>query len=118
MDIYIEIKLEVRMALVNFKTGTREELSEEPYNDGTIYFVFPEGEVTGHISVDVKGFRHEISAAYDDSSIIERLLELERVSLVHCTGISLSTNSIVMSTNTSTSITATIGPTDCTDLIH
>ena len=106
------------MSLINFKLGTPENLALTSYDDGSVYFVFPSGSTSGRIYLDVEGARHEISAAYDDSSIIERLLELERVSLVHCTNISLSTSSIVMSVNTSTSITATIGPTDCTDLIH
>ena len=106
------------MSLINFKLGTPEDLAFASYDDGTVYFVFPSGSTTGRIYLDIEGVRHSISAAYDDSNIIERLLELERVSLVHCTSISLSTSSIIISTNTSTSITATVGPTDCTDLIH
>ena len=107
------------MSLVKFISGLSSDLPEKAYEDGAIYFVFPDGQHdNGHIYLDIKGSRHAISAAYDDSSIIDRLEELERVSLVHCTGLSLSTNSIVMSTNTSTSITATAGPQDCTDLIN
>lgn len=107
------------MSLVKFISGLSSDLPEKTYEDGAIYFVFPDGQHdNGHIYLDIKGSRHAISAAYDDSSVLSRLAELERVSLVHCTSISLSTMSVVMSTNTSTSITATVGPTNCTDLIN
>lgn len=106
------------MSLVKFISGLSSNLSEKTYEDGAIYFVFPDGQHdNGHIYLDIKGSRHAISAAYDDSDIIDRLLELERVSLIHCTGISLSTTDLTIHGNTSVTLTATALPANKTDQI-
>lgn len=106
------------MSLVKFISGLSSDLSEKTYEDGAIYFVFPDGQHdNGHIYLDIKGSRHAISAAYDDSDIIDRLLELERVSLIRCTGISLSTTDLTIHGNTSVTLTATALPANKTDQI-
>ena len=106
------------MSLVDFKMGTPEDLAFEPYHDGSLYFIFPDGSNTGHIYLDTDGVRKAISAAYNDTPIIDRILELERLTLVHSTGVSLSTNNMIISVGGSGSLTATATPANVTDLFH
>lgn len=106
------------MSLINFKLGTPDDLASAPYSDGTVYFIFAQGSPQGHIYLDINEARKEISAAYNDSAILSRLSELERLTLVHSTGVSLVTNSIIISVGGSTTLTATAAPADVTDLIQ
>lgn len=106
------------MSLVKFISGSSSELLDKEYEEGAIYFIFPDGQHdNGHIYLDIRGVRHEISASYDDTDIIERLLELERLTLIPCESLTLSNDILVVSVGSSALLTATATPTDVTNQI-
>lgn len=108
------------MSLTKFYFGTTSDLSDKDYEEGAVYFCFPEETSTslGHIYLDKEGYRREISSAYNDSSLIARIAELERVSIVHCEGITLSsTVEQKLSTDGSGALSAMISPVGTTDLV-
>ena len=106
------------MSLAKFYYGSTSDLERQPYEEGAIYFAFAESNPTslGHIYLDVGQSRREISSAYNDSNLIMRLAELERVTLVHCTGLSVE-SSKQMARDGAATITANITPFNTTDEI-
>ena len=106
------------MSLAKFYYGSTSDLQQKSYEEGAVYFAFAESSPTtlGHIYLDVSGDRREISSAYNDSELIMRLAELERVTLVHCTGLSIESSKQIAKDGAVTVI-ANITPFNTTDEI-
>lgn len=107
------------MSLAKFYYGTIADLDQQPYEEGSIYFVFAEPNATslGHIYLDINNLRREISSSYNDSNLILRLAELERVTLVHCEGILLDDEKRLALDSTLT-LLAEISPAGTTDMVN
>lgn len=106
------------MALAKFYHGTYSDLTNKEYEDGVLYFIFPDSQSfsNGHIYIDKDGIRKEISSAYNDTNILARLAELERVSLVHCTGLSIDSEKQT-AVDSILGIVAMLTPSNVTDQI-
>lgn len=76
------------MALIKFYHGSDEDIQNKEYEEGAIYYIFPNSNMTvGHIYVDVDGIRREISASYNDTALTNRIYALERALLSPCTSV-------------------------------
>ena len=85
------------MSLIRFYSGSDTDLENKEYEEGAIYYIFPNSNVTmGHIYLDIGGIRREISAAYDDISLTNRIKTLEDLIFSECTGLSVDENSITV----------------------
>ena len=105
------------MESIKFFVGSDTDLENTEFNEGAIYFIFPNDNMTvGKIYVDIEGVRREISGAYNDLPVLRRLNELERIVIVPCTGISISEPSVVIPINDSVVFAAVLLPENTTDL--
>lgn len=107
------------MSLTKFYTGLYSDLAEKPYEDGALYFVFPEetSSSLGHIYLDTNNTRKEISSTYNDSPILARLDELERISVVHCESVTIEDSERRLAIDGVGVFTASIYPFNTTDII-
>ena len=102
--------------MIKFYTGLANDLSNKPYEEGALYFAFPDNTGTlGHVYLDMDNTRKEISSSYNDSNILLRLNELERVALIRCTSIETELNEITLRPNGGTILSAYYLPADATD---
>lgn len=104
------------MALTKFYHGTYSDLSSKSYEEGSLYFAFPDSQTFsgGRVYIDKDGLRKEISSTYNDSPILARIAKLESLVLLHNTGISLPSSYSILPTAQET-IYATFIPVDSTD---
>lgn len=107
------------MSLTKFYTGLYSDLAGKPYEDGALYFVFPEETPSslGHIYLDTDNTRKEISSAYNDSSILTRLSELERIAVVRCESVTIENPERRLAIDGAGTFTASIYPFNTTDVI-
>lgn len=104
------------MALAKFYHGTYSDLSNKSYEEGALYFAFPNSQTfsDGHVYIDKGGSRKEISSTYNDFPILTRIAKLESLILVHNTSISLP-NSYSMLPLAQETVYATFTPINSTD---
>lgn len=83
------------MALIKFYHGSDEDIQNKEYEEGAIYYIFPNSNMTvGRIYVDVDGVRREISAAYNDTPLSNRIKALEDLLFVSCEGVAIDDTDI------------------------
>ncbi len=71
------------MALIKFYSGSDQDMQNKEYEEGAVYYIFPNSNMTvGRIYVDIDGVRREISAAYNDTPLSNRIRALEDLLLV------------------------------------
>jgi hypothetical protein len=76
------------MALVKFYSGSDQDIQDKEYEEGAIYCIFPNSNMTvGHMYIDIDGARREISAAYNDTPLANRIKALEDLLFVSCEGV-------------------------------
>ncbi len=106
------------MALIKFYSGSDADIQKKEYEEGAIYYIFPDSNMTvGHIFVDIDGVRREISAAYNDTSLTNRIYALEQALLAPCTSVVITETEMITWVNASESIVAAITPRGTTDQI-
>ena len=83
------------MALIKFYSGSDTDIENKEYEEGAIYYIFPDSNMTiGHIYVDIDGVRREISAAYNDTPLSDRIKALEDLLFVSCEGAAIDDTDI------------------------
>ncbi len=83
------------MALIKFYSGSDADIQRKEYEEGAIYYIFPNSNMTvGHIFIDIDGVRREISAAYNDSELSNRIKALEDLLFTHCEGVVINETDI------------------------
>lgn len=106
------------MALIKFYSGSDTDMENKEYEEGAIYYIFPNSNMTvGHIYVDIDGVRREISASYNDTSLVNRIKALEDLLFVPCEGVIIDDTDITTWVNMENSFSGTIAPGTTTDTI-
>lgn len=106
------------MALIKFYSGSDADIQRKEYEEGAIYYIFPNSNMTvGHIFIDIDGVRREISAAYNDSELSNRIQALEDLLFTHCEGVIIDDSDITTWVNMENSFTGIITPGTTTDPI-
>lgn len=106
------------MSLVKFYAGSDTDFNNKEYEEGATYYIFPNSNMTvGHIYVDIDGSRREISAAYNDTSLSNRIKALEDLLFVSCKGVAIDDTDITTWVNMENSFSGTIVPGTTTDSI-
>lgn len=106
------------MSLVKFYAGSDTDFNNKEYEEGATYYIFPNSNMTvGHIYVDIDGTRREISAAYNDTALANRIYALEQALLSPCTSVVIEDTEMTTWVNASESIVAAITPRGTTDQI-
>lgn len=83
------------MALIKFYSGSDTDIQSKEYEEGAVYYIFPNSNMTvGHIYVDIDGVRREISAAYNDTALANRIKTLEDLLFVSCEGVAIDDTDI------------------------
>ena len=83
------------MALIRFYSGSDQDIQNKEYEEGAIYYIFPNSNMTvGHIYIDIDGVRREISAAYNDTPLSNRIKALEDLLFVSCKGVTIDDTDI------------------------
>jgi hypothetical protein len=76
------------MALIKFYSGSDTDIQGKEYEEGAVYYIFPNSNMTvGHMYIDIDGARREISAAYNDTPLANRIKALEDLLFVSCEGV-------------------------------
>ena len=84
------------MALIRFYNGSDTDIQNKEYEEGAVYYIFPNSNMTvGHIYVDIDGVRREISAAYNDTSLTNRIYALEQALLTPCTSVVITETEMI-----------------------
>lgn len=106
------------MSLIKFYNGSDSDLTEKEYEEGSIYFIFPNSNMTmGHIYLDIDGVRREISASYNDTPLTNRVKALEDLLFTHCEGVAIDDTDVTVWVNDEATFTGTISPGTTTDPI-
>ena len=106
------------MSLIKFYNGSDSDLTEKEYEEGSIYFIFPNSNMTmGHIYLDIDGVRREISASYNDTPLTNRVKALEDLLFTHCEGVAIDDTDVTVWVNDEAIFTGTISPGTTTDPI-
>ena len=106
------------MALIKFYSGSDTDIQSKEYEEGAVYCIFPNSNMTvGHIYVDIDGVRREISAAYNDTALANRIKTLEDLLFVSCKGVAIDDTDITTWVNMENSFSGTIVPGTTTDPI-
>lgn len=106
------------MSLIKFYNGSDSDLTEKEYEEGSIYFIFPNSNMTmGHIYLDIDGVRREISASYNDTPLTNRVKALEDLLFTHCEGVAIDDTDITVWVNDEATFTGTISSGTTTDPI-
>ena len=106
------------MSLIKFYSGSDTDLQNKEYEEGAVYYIFPNSNMTkGHIFLDIEGVRREISAAYNDSELSNRIKALEDLLFTHCEGVVIDDTDITTWVNMENSFTGIITPGTTTDPI-
>lgn len=106
------------MALIRFYSGSDMDIQNKEYEEGAVYYIFPNSNMTvGHIYVDIDGVRREISAAYNDTSLSNRIKTLEDLLFTHCEEVAIDESDITTWVNMENSFTGMIVPGTTTDPI-
>ena len=84
------------MGKVSFYSGSDQDIENKEYEEGAIYYIFPNSNMTvGRIYVDIDGVRREISAAYNDTSLTNRIYALEQALLSPCTSVVITETEMI-----------------------
>lgn len=84
------------MGKVSFYSGSDQDIQNKEYEEGAIYYIFPNSNMTvGRIYVDIDGVRREISAAYNDTPLTNRIYALEQALLSPCTSVVITETEMV-----------------------
>ena len=106
------------MALIKFYNGSDEDIQNKEYEEGAVYYIFPNSNMTvGRIYVDIDGVRREISAAYNDTSLSNRIKAIEDLLFVSCEGVIINETDITVWVGMNNSFSGTIAPGTTTDPI-
>lgn len=81
--------------MIRFYSGSDTDMENKEYEEGAIYYIFPNSNMTvGRIYVDIGGIRREISAAYNDTPLANRIKALEDLLFVSCEGVAIDDTDI------------------------
>lgn len=106
------------MALIKFYNGSDEDIQNKEYEEGAVYYIFPNSNMTvGRIYVDIDGVRREISAAYNDTSLSNRIKALEDLLVVSCEGVIINETDVTVWVGMNNSFSGTVAPGTTTDPI-